>query len=74
MILDDLKATADAVVATMNAANAYLGGVQAKIAKAVADALAGGATKDQLAGVQAVIDELGQSKGAQDAAVAAAPQ
>lgn len=56
--IDDLKLKAARLVTASDAAEVVLAGIGALIAKAVADALAKGATEEQLAAIKDVADTV----------------
>jgi hypothetical protein len=71
MILDDLKVQVTATTDVEASAVVALNGVAARIQAAVDAAIAGGATAEQLAPVQAEVDALKASSDALAAAVVA---
>lgn len=73
MVLDDLKKAVDNAVAGEASAVVLINGIGARIQAAVDAAIAGGATAEQLAPVQAEVDALNASASALAAAVASQP-
>lgn len=70
-VLDALASSVTATTDVISSAVTLINGIAARIQAAVDAALAGGATADQLAPVQAEVDALNASKDALAAAVAA---
>lgn len=70
-ILDDLQSEVAADVAVMSSATTLINGIAARVQAAVDQALAGGATAEQLAPVQAEVDALKAGAADLSAAVAA---
>lgn len=73
MVLDDLATQVTAAVGAMNSATTLIGGFAARVQAAVTAAIANGATAEQLAPVQAEVDNLNTAQTALAAAVAANP-
>jgi hypothetical protein len=71
MVLDDLKAAVDKATTVEASAVALISGIGARIQAAVDAAIAGGATAEQLAPVQAEADALNASADQLSAAVVA---
>lgn len=70
-VLDDLAAEITNDVTVMGSATTLINGIAARIQAAVDAALAGGATAEQLAPVQAEVDSLRSASADLSAAVAA---
>lgn len=72
-VLDDLKAQVEATIAVEASAVALINGIAARITAAVQDAIANGATAEQLAPVTDEVAALKTQTDALAAAVAANP-
>ena len=70
-VLDDLKATVEATTSVEDSATALINGFAARVQAAVDQAIANGATAEELAPVQAEVDALKASSDALSQAVKA---